>query len=164
MNNQKLIRNAYKVYLPEIMEAKGRISPYFIDWIKYMTPIEYNVWSDIRSLGLTFFPQFPILKYFVDFADPINKIAIEVDSKKWHTDEEKDKKRQKEIEKLGWTFIRFNSKQTYYDYGILEEFYDNFSEDELEENTAFKYTMDLYKNSSYYILKELKNKLSEKYV
>jgi len=39
-----------------------------------MSPIEFNVWSDIRSNGLMFYPQFPVLNYFIDFADPIRKI------------------------------------------------------------------------------------------
>lgn len=85
----------------------------YFDWINILTPIEYNVWSDIKYLGLPFYPQFPVGRYFIDFADPIKKIGIEVDSKQWHTDKDKDEKRQKELEKLGWRIIRIQGKHTY---------------------------------------------------
>ena len=49
----------------------------------------------LGCLGLPFYPQYPIGKYFVDFADPVKKIVIECDGKKYHQDKEKDKRRQR---------------------------------------------------------------------
>ena len=101
------IREAYKAWTP-------RSDPYqYFDWLQVFTPIEKNVWSDIRFLGLPFYPQFPVERYFVDFADPVKKIAIEVDGKEWHGDYEKDKLRQIEIEKLGWTIVRILGQDTF---------------------------------------------------
>ena len=49
--------------------------------------------------------------YFLDFALPDLKIAIECDGEYWHQDKEKDLERQKYIESLGWQFIRFTGKE-----------------------------------------------------
>lgn len=43
----------------------------------------------------------------IDIAIPFHKIAIEYDGSYWHQDEEKDIQRQKQIESLGWRFIRY---------------------------------------------------------
>jgi len=102
------IREAYKNWKPYS-------SPYDYcknGWDK-MTPIENNVWSDIRYLGLRFYPQYPIGKYFVDFADPQKKIVIEVDGHDYHQDKERDLERQVEIAKLGWDIHRIDGKETY---------------------------------------------------
>lgn len=71
------IREAYALLLPEWMaeyEATGemRQDPYFMDWD--FTPIERNVWSDIREQGLPFYPQVPVLNYFLDFGCPIDTL------------------------------------------------------------------------------------------
>lgn len=89
----------------------GRNDPYIID-LKF-SPIEYDMWWSLRLSYKTkhFRPEFPIGKYFADFADPIHKIVIECDGKQYHTDIEKDKNRQSEIEKLGWVVLRFNPAQ-----------------------------------------------------
>ena len=87
----------------------------WIDFCEYMSPIEYNVWNEIRSNWLKFYPQYPVLNYFLDFADPINKIWIEVDWKEWHLDKEKDMKRQKIIENEWWKIYRINWKDTFVD-------------------------------------------------
>lgn len=57
---------------------------------------------------------FPILNYpeketnfVIDIAIPLHKIAIEYDGSYWHQDEEKDAKRQEQLELLGWKFIRY---------------------------------------------------------
>jgi G:T-mismatch repair DNA endonuclease (very short patch repair protein) len=46
----------------------------------------------------------------IDIALPHRKIAIEYDGSYWHQDEEKDKQRQKQIESLGWKFIRYRDR------------------------------------------------------
>ena len=46
----------------------------------------------------------------IDIAIPFHKIAIEYDGSYWHQDEEKDKQRQKQIESLGWKFIRYRDR------------------------------------------------------
>lgn len=45
--------------------------------------------------------------YSIDIAIPKLSIAIEYDGSYWHQNEEKDLKRQKELEEDGWKFIRY---------------------------------------------------------
>lgn len=108
MDKRKTIRDAYRKFMPEIIKHYPRCNPYFIDWAGIFSPAEDMAWSDIRLRAFPLYPQFPVEGYFLDFADPIKKIAIEIDGLKFHKDKEKDKVRQKEIEKLGWKFYRFN--------------------------------------------------------
>ncbi len=49
--------------------------------------------------------------YVIDFVIPEHKIAIECDGEYWHKDKDADKKRQIEIEKEGFTFLRFPGNQ-----------------------------------------------------
>lgn len=86
------------------------LDPYFFDWFSIFTPIENSVWCDIRSTGIPFMPQYPAGNYFLDFADPVNKIAIECDGKEFH-DKQKDKKRDAELSKSGWTVYRLTGAE-----------------------------------------------------
>lgn len=69
-------------------------SPYDIcphDWTPYMSPIEDNLWRDIRTnVPQAFLWQYPCGPYFIDFASPKLKIALEVDGRQYHTDHWKD--------------------------------------------------------------------------
>jgi len=97
-----LIRRAYDLYMPHMM--KGQVNPYFLEW--NWTPIEFGVWCDIRRLGLPFYPQVPVLNYFLDFGDPRKKIAIEADGQQWHQNKAKDRIRDEKLSKLGWQVFR----------------------------------------------------------
>ncbi|MCG2586513.1 endonuclease domain-containing protein [Massilia sp. TS11] len=102
------IREVYARVLPFLMrnyEATGRMAfdPYFMDW--KFTPIEYSAWTDIRGAGLPFFPQVPVLNYFLDFACPFNKIAIECDGAAYH-DPKKDAFRDQRLADEGWSVFR----------------------------------------------------------
>lgn len=104
------IRAHYKRELPRMLEvhkATGRVlfDPYRLDFTSDLTPIESAVWQDLRCAGLPFYPQIPALNYFLDFADPFNKIAIECDGARWH-DAERDAKRDARLAADGWTVYR----------------------------------------------------------
>ena len=75
----------------------------------------------LKQFGIKFKPQYAI-KYgkdslsrdryfFIDFALLKNKIAIECDGSYWHKDKNRDIARQKIIEKLGWTVLRFSEEE-----------------------------------------------------
>ena len=107
------IRKAYAKILPSWLEeyektGEMRQDPYFMDWI--FTPIEQNVWSDIRSLGLPFYPQIPVLNYFIDFGCPFLKIGIECDGKAWH-DHDLDKARDARLAAEGWMIFRIEGHE-----------------------------------------------------
>ena len=76
------------------------------DWGSIFSPIESAIWADIRYYGLAMWPQFPVGRYFVDFGNPVAKVAIECDGKAWHQDKQRDARRQEEIEELGWEVHR----------------------------------------------------------
>jgi len=89
--------------------------PYAVaDWINIFTPIEQAAWSDIRGLPFTVWPQFPVGKYFVDFAIVHKKIAIECDGADYH-DAEKDAVRDEELRKIGWAVVRVPGRDCWTD-------------------------------------------------
>lgn len=82
------------------------------------SPIEQAFWDawliTAHSEHFELIPQYPIDKYRVDFANIQTKIAIELDGFASHSSTEdiaNDRKRQREIEALGWRFIRFGGKE-----------------------------------------------------
>jgi len=107
-DEREKIREIYGSLKPEEL---GKNNPYMID-LKF-SPIEYQMWWSIKMYWETryFRPEFPIGKYFADFADHIHKIVIECDGKEFHSDLENDKIRQSEIERMGWVVLRFDAKQ-----------------------------------------------------
>lgn len=74
------------------------------------TPIEEWLWSDIRQCGAVLWPQYPVLNFFVDFANPVAKVAIECDGAAYHQDKEKDAARDKRLTDAGWTVYRISGK------------------------------------------------------
>lgn len=112
MNNWNAIRAHYETHDQAIMSEKK--SEWAIDayaWddgmgIIDLTPIEKCMWSFIRDHGGVFYPQYPVLGIFVDFANPKAKVAIECDGAAYH-DEEKDRQRDEMLEADGWTVYRF---------------------------------------------------------
>ena len=79
--------------------------PYVVDWTLIFSPIERMAWGEIRSSGLPFYPQYPVGKFFADFADPVKKIVIECDGKAFH-DKQQDDLRDSLMGSLGWTVYR----------------------------------------------------------
>ena len=96
-----------------------KIIPYNLNLVAYakelrknMTLGEIALWREIKSkkLGFRFSRQIPIDQYIVDFYCKNLKLAIEVDGSV-HFEEghqEKDLKRQKRLESLDVTVIRFS--------------------------------------------------------
>lgn len=75
-----------------------------------MSPIEAALWCDIRAVGVVLYPQYPVGRRFVDFGNPVAKVAIECDGAAWHVDAEADAQRQREIESKGWTVYRITGR------------------------------------------------------
>ncbi|MBO6725644.1 MAG: endonuclease domain-containing protein [Rhizobiaceae bacterium] len=77
-----------------------------------MTDAELKLWNELRAhqlMGLGFRRQFPVGRYIADFACPEKKIIVEVDGSQ-HADEKQsavDAVRSAELEKDGWTVLRF---------------------------------------------------------
>lgn len=103
------IRRHYKkadVFILKKQKNEWAIDPYAWNGLIYLTPIEQALWCDIRQVGCVLYPQYPIAGFFVDYANPVAKVAIECDGKYWHLDAEKDEKRDKKLSDMGWTVYR----------------------------------------------------------
>lgn len=107
------LRAYYKAALPEILEA-GRnewgVDPYEVDWLHVFSPIERDLWHDIRACNAVLYPQFPVAGYFVDFGNPVAKVCIECDGAAFHQDKSKDNARTTRIEEAGWLVYRITGR------------------------------------------------------
>lgn len=102
--DMRLCREIYEAHpIPE----HGFANPYMYFDPQKLSPIEFVLWCDIRCVGvLGIHPQYPIGKYYADFASPRFRFTIEADGKGFHQDWEKDEIRQREIESMGWRVFR----------------------------------------------------------
>ena len=112
-NNWARIRAFYRDYHADIMRAptnEWAMDPYAWDGedMIFLTPIERWFWSDIRACDAVLYPQYPVLDFFVDFANPKAKVAIECDGAAYHTDKEKDAARDMRLRAIGWTVHRIS--------------------------------------------------------
>lgn len=140
------LRRVYAELLPDILESaresrRGGIDPYFADWIKYFTPIEFDAWQSIRCKGIPLYPQYPVLRYFLDFANPYHKIGIEMDGKDFH-DKVKDKARDLDLAKAGWSIFRITGSECYVEYKSLPDI------DEMEQDEQHEHLQHWILNSS----------------
>jgi len=101
------------------------IDVYQIDWMRLFTPIEQLAWDSIRWRGLPLYPQYPVGGVFVDFGDPVKRVALECDGRQWH-DKETDAERDRLLGEQGWTVYRVTGSECYR--AIRDE-----SEDELNK-------------------------------
>ena len=75
-----------------------------------LTHIEAWLWHDIRAVDVVLYPQFPVLNYFADFANPKARVVIECDGAAFHKDVKKDAMRDKRMREAGWTVYRISGK------------------------------------------------------
>jgi very-short-patch-repair endonuclease len=76
----------------------------------------WKVWR-ITFTDYPLLPQFQIGNYYVDFAHLPTKTIVELDGKPYHTSPYQvanDKVRQKNIERHGWRFLRFEGNEIFY--------------------------------------------------
>lgn len=115
-NDWNAIRAFYVALNPLILaEKKNEWATDAYCWdegekIIFFTPIENWLWADIRQCGAVLYPQYPVLNFFVDFANPVAKVAIECDGAAYHQDKAKDESRDKRLTDAGWTVYRISGK------------------------------------------------------
>lgn len=126
MNKWDRIRAFYREHKEEILTAPAHqwgVDPY--SWEEEagvsMTPIESALWQDMRTIGAVLYPQYPVGRYFVDFGNPVAKVAIECDGAAYHTDKARDAARQRDIEALGWAVYRITGRACLTDYSECED-------------------------------------------
>jgi very-short-patch-repair endonuclease len=79
---------------------------------KAMTDAELKLWNELRAnrlMNLGFRRQLPIAGYIVDFACSDKRIIVEIDGSQHGEREqaEADAARDRQLQALGWTVIRF---------------------------------------------------------
>ena len=113
MNQWKAAEYFYLTQTPLILAEKRNewaMDPYA--WTQYisLSPIEQRLWENIREANVVLYPQYPIDKFFVDFANPVAMVVIECDGEAFHLDAAKDARRDNRLRELGWTVYRINGK------------------------------------------------------
>lgn len=120
MHNWQMIFDYYEMMNPFILkEAKNEwgIDAYAWDTgLITMTPIERWLWSDIREANAVMYPQYPACGVFLDFANPVAKVAIECDGHEYHLDKAKDAKRDAMLTKNGWKVYRISGSECMQDF------------------------------------------------
>lgn len=110
-NNWTAIREHYEWLTPKIL-AQDRnewaTDTYAWNGMVNLTPIEYWLWADIRECDCVFYPQYPVGRVFLDFANPKAKVGIECDGAEFHKNKQKDAARDQILTDLGWTIYRIS--------------------------------------------------------
>jgi very-short-patch-repair endonuclease len=115
MNKWQAIDDFWHMWGKAIHEAgsdEWGAQPVDFAWIE-LTPIEQWLLEDMRNLNMVVYPQWPVGGFFVDFANPVAKVAIECDGKEFHTDWKKDAERDDALTALGWTVYRFTGRMCF---------------------------------------------------
>lgn len=136
------IKDHYEDLLPEIIRSGAKCkykwtSPYCdeIHWPPMFSPIELSTWQSIRAFGkCPLYPQYPVRRYFVDFGNPVVKVALECDGVKWH-DKQKDEERDKILLDAGWIVYRIGGADCNRVFSQMEELKEEnyYSDDEKYE-------------------------------
>jgi len=81
----------------------------------WLSPIEFQLYEEMRRDGLLPFLQYCIEGYFVDFAFPDVRVAVEADGVAYHCGERyaRDRKRDWVIQRAGWKIMHFNGSTIY---------------------------------------------------
>ena len=109
-NDWDAIRRFYELWNPVLL--RHRQDEWAMDAYEWdngmlrMTPIEQWLWADIRNNSAVLYPQYPVGRIFVDFANPVAKVAIECDGAAFHMDKEKDRTRDEMLRSRGWSVYR----------------------------------------------------------
>jgi very-short-patch-repair endonuclease len=81
----------------------------------WMSPIEAKLYEAMKAQGLAPIPQFCVEGYFVDFAFPDLRLAVEADGAAFHGGDrrQRDRKRDWILGNAGWTVQRFHGATIY---------------------------------------------------
>ncbi|MFY1903828.1 endonuclease domain-containing protein [Achromobacter xylosoxidans] len=129
------IRRAYRQFQVRVdagLESWAGENQYAVgDWVLIFSPIEQEAWYHIRRAGLSMWPQLPVAGFFLDFGNPIAKVALECDGAQFH-DARKDAARDRKLAALGWTVYRVPGWQCLRDVE-LPPGYDDMHQDDRQQ-------------------------------
>jgi very-short-patch-repair endonuclease len=81
-----------------------------------MSPIEVKLYEAMLLQGLSPAPQYRIDAYYVDFAFPDIRLAVEADGAAYHSEERKERDRRRDgfLRSRGWAVMRFHGTTIYH--------------------------------------------------
>jgi very-short-patch-repair endonuclease/endogenous inhibitor of DNA gyrase (YacG/DUF329 family) len=96
-----------------VVPSSGRRFCSFACWRRFRgeTTLEAKFRAALSAVGVDFVQESSIGRYSVDFAIPTARVVIEVDGAYWHTDPEKDARKDRYLKSRGWTVIRFGERE-----------------------------------------------------
>ena len=103
------------------------------------TLAEVLLWNQLKRskmLGYPFLRQRPIHKYIVDFYCPKLKLVIEIDGDSHRNKFERDQTRQKDLEALGLSVVRFHDRDVKRDMANVLRCIQNWIEQHVREATG----------------------------
>ncbi|MBX3240682.1 MAG: DUF559 domain-containing protein [Chitinophagaceae bacterium] len=109
-----------------------RLQPFAGKLRKQMTKAEACLWKYVlragKLKGFHFRRQRPVLNYIADFMCMELMLVIEVDgiTHLWEETVIKDKKKQKDLEAIGFTVIRFSDDEVLNKIGYVTEYLENW--------------------------------------
>jgi hypothetical protein len=84
-----------------------------VDWMAgdNLTTIEQYAWMVIEAKGrMPLYPQYPVGRFVIDFANPNRKIGVELDGRDFH-DRDRDTERDQILKRLGYTIVRITGSE-----------------------------------------------------
>ena len=111
----------------------------------HCTPIERNIFNQIRGISVKFLPEYQIGKYYVDFCNPALMLIIEADGKHHKDQIDYDRARQDYLESLGFNVVRFEGWQTFQEYTDFLDDDERFNQDRFGD----------YRKTSHFYFQEL---------
>lgn len=132
MNQVKFVLDFSKVASPLILakeQNKWATDPSAFAELFRMTPIESAVFERICEARAVFYTQYPVDKFFANFANPAAQVAIECDGLEFHLDKVSDVQRDARFHELGWTAYRIPGPLCVSEYNLLKE----ATEDEMQD-------------------------------
>ena len=103
-----------------------KLKPFAREHRNHSTKAEVRLWCELlrnkQMMGYPFLRQRPIDKYIADFFCKELKLVIETDgiSHTWEGAKEKDEKRTKELEALGYKVLRFDDSDVMRDIDFVK--------------------------------------------
>lgn len=77
---------------------------------KKYSPAEEKAKIGFKRFNLNPIQNYKVDFFYIDFAFPDLMVGIEIDGEKWHTDIEKDIRRELYLKNKGWKIYRFKAK------------------------------------------------------
>lgn len=115
----KLLQYAYSIAEKQPEKAESVVVPNDERVEPFDSLFEQRVYNRIVEKGFTVIPQFEEFGYRIDLvvAGAQGRLAVECDGDYWHSEQNvlQDQHRQRELERLGWTFVRIFESDFYLD-------------------------------------------------